>query len=75
MGRLFYCLVGIIVLWFERNVFYKFGASDDNFQPIRANQFLMWEATCRTQAKECSFYDFDQKNIVNTDLFPYKSQR
>ena len=65
-------IAGIIVLWFERTAYYKFGASDDVFQHTRANQLLMWEAIRRAQARGCTLFDFGRTSVANKGLCLYK---
>jgi CelD/BcsL family acetyltransferase involved in cellulose biosynthesis len=67
-------VAGIIVLWFNNIAYYKFGASDDRFQQLRANQLLMWEAIRTACGKGCSVFDFGRTSIANKGLAQYKSR-
>lgn len=67
-------IAGIIVLWFKNIAYYKFGASDERFLNIRANQLLMWEAIQLAQRKGCSTFDFGRTNQSNEGLSLYKQR-
>ena len=65
-------VAGIIILWFNRTAYYKFGASDDGFLQLRANQLLMWEAIQQASANGCTIFDFGRTSATNRGLLQYK---
>ena len=65
---------GIIVLWFKGIARYKFGASDERFMHLRANQLLMREAIQLAQRRGCLTFNFGRANCANKGLAQYKSR-
>jgi lipid II:glycine glycyltransferase (peptidoglycan interpeptide bridge formation enzyme) len=67
-------VAGIIVLWFKGIARYKFGASDDRFSHLRANQLLMWKAIQSACQNRCKVFDFGRTSTVNQGLAMYKAR-
>lgn len=67
-------VAGIIVLWFKNTAYYKFGASEENFQYLRANQLLMWRAIELARARGCATFDFGRTSLANEGLCAYKER-
>ena len=64
----------IIVLSFSGTTYYKFGASDEAFSSLRANQLLMWEAIKWAHQRGCHSFDFGRTSSTNEGLSKYKSR-
>jgi len=56
-------VAGVVCLHFGRNAVYKYGASDVEFQYLRANNLVFWE-----MIKECARNGFDFCSLGRTDL-------
>ncbi len=67
-------VAGMVVLWFNGIAYYKFGASDENFLSLRANQLLMWETIQLAEQKGCQIVDFGRTSVANKGLIQYKSR-
>jgi lipid II:glycine glycyltransferase (peptidoglycan interpeptide bridge formation enzyme) len=67
-------IASIIVLWFKGMGHYKYGASDDGFLHLRANQLLLWEAIRQAQEKGCSCFDLGRASVANKELNQYKGR-
>jgi lipid II:glycine glycyltransferase (peptidoglycan interpeptide bridge formation enzyme) len=67
-------IAGIIVLWFKEVAWYKFGAADDRFSHLRANQLLMWEAIQSAWQNRCKTFDFGRTSTANQGLAMYKAR-
>ena len=67
-------VAGIIILYLKETAYYKYGASDDRFFHLRANQCLMWEAIQRAHEKGCSRFDFGRASTADMGLAQYKSR-
>jgi lipid II:glycine glycyltransferase (peptidoglycan interpeptide bridge formation enzyme) len=62
-----------VFLHFGKNAIYKYGASDTNFQQLRPNNLIVWEAIkwyCRNGFKE---FDFGRTEPENEGLRIFKS--
>jgi len=65
-------VAGAIFFSFGKSAIYKFGASDEAFQHLRANNLIMWE-TIRKYAREgCEILDFGRTAINNHGLRRFK---
>jgi hypothetical protein len=67
-------LSGIILLRFKDTAYYKFGASDDRFLSLRANQLLMWEAIKVAKQNGCNRFEFGRASPLNKGLSNYKER-
>ena len=56
-------VAGVICLHFGSNAVYKYGASDTDFQHLRANNLVFWEAI-----KKCAHEGFVSFSLGRTDL-------
>lgn len=55
-----------------RNALYKFGASDDAFQSLRANNLVMWSAIAWYSGRGYAALDFGRTDAANAGLRRYK---
>jgi len=51
---------------------YKYGASDDTYQPLRANNLVMWRAIERASQAGFKFLDFGRTSLRNEGLRRFK---
>ena len=56
-------VAGGVCLHFGANALYKYGASDDSYQHLRANNLVLWEAI-----KKCARQGFRSFSLGRTDL-------
>lgn len=61
-----------VFLQFGRRAVYKFGASDRNFQPLRPNNLLMWEAIKWHSAHGFASLHFGRTSLANDGLRRFK---
>ena len=57
---------------FGNKAVYKFGASDENRQELRANNCVMWEGIKALAASGCETLDFGRTSLQNTGLRRFK---
>ena len=55
-----------------RQAFYKFGASDYNFQQLRPNNLVMWGAITRCRADGCVSLHLGRTSLANEGLRRFK---
>jgi len=67
-------IAGIIMMWFKDTAYFQFGASNDKFTHLRANQWLMWEAIQQAQKDGYKRFDFGRTSPANKGLMRYKSR-
>ncbi|HOI95083.1 MAG TPA: GNAT family N-acetyltransferase [Syntrophobacter fumaroxidans] len=67
-------IAGVVILRFGRKAYYKYGASDDRFSHLRANQLLMWEAIRTARREGCVTFDFGRTSLSNHGLCRYKDR-
>ena len=67
-------IAGIIMMWFKDTAYFQFGASNDEFAHLRANQWLMWKAIQQAQERGYKRFDFGRTSPTNKGLMRYKSQ-
>jgi CelD/BcsL family acetyltransferase involved in cellulose biosynthesis len=65
-------VAGILCLRFGRHVVYKYGASDERFQHLRANNLVMWEALRHYAATGHTLFDFGRTSLDNEGLRRFK---
>jgi lipid II:glycine glycyltransferase (peptidoglycan interpeptide bridge formation enzyme) len=65
-------VAGAVYLHFGNTVTYKYGASDENFQHLRANNAVMWEAIKRHVADGFTTLDFGRTAVDNEGLRKFK---
>ncbi|HLV32324.1 MAG TPA: GNAT family N-acetyltransferase [Chitinispirillaceae bacterium] len=65
-------VAGAVFLFSGSEAIYKFGASDNNFQPMRINDLLMWEAIRRYTEKGYSSLSFGKTEKFHEGLCHYK---
>lgn len=56
-------IAGLICLHYGSNAIYKYGASDEKYQSLRANNLLFWE-----MIKKCTHDGFKSLSLGRTDL-------
>lgn len=57
---------------FRNRAIYKFGASDLNFQHLRPNNLVMWEAIRRYAGQGCDFLELGRTSMANEGLRRFK---
>lgn len=65
-------VAGAIYFSFRKTATYKFGASDDKFQHLRANNLVMWEAIKHYAKEEFDNLDFGRTSLTNEGLQRFK---
>lgn len=66
-------VAGVICLHFGRHAVYKFGASDLEFQHLRANNLVLWEAMTRCAREGCSSFSLGRTDLGNEGLINFKN--
>ena len=66
------CIAGGVFLTFGNNMLYKYGASDLNFNHLRANYLVMWEAIKQYSQNGFKSISFGRTEKDNTGLMQYK---
>jgi hypothetical protein len=65
-------IAGAVFFRFRQTVLYKFGASDPEFDSLRANNLLMWSAIQHSCREGFRFLDFGRTSSHNDGLRRYK---
>lgn len=65
-------VAGAVFFHFGRRVIFKFGASDERFQHLRANNLVMWSAIRRYAAEGFESLDFGRTSADNEGLRRFK---
>jgi len=65
-------VAGAVFFNFGKRAIYKFGASDDQFQHLRANNLVMWEAICWYATHGFDELDFGRTSLGNDGLRSFK---
>jgi hypothetical protein len=65
-------VAGAVFFHFGREVIYKFGASDETQQHLRANNLVMWRAIQHYAHKESSSMSFGRTSLLNKGLRSFK---
>jgi hypothetical protein len=65
-------VAGAVYFHFNKQVLYKYGASDEKFQHLRANNLVMWEAIKRHRQDGFSSLDFGRTAGSNEGLRRFK---
>jgi hypothetical protein len=66
-------IAGAVFLFFKNKIIYKFGASDFNYQELRANNLMMGEAIRWGCGEEFKHFDFGRTEADNQGLRQFKS--
>jgi len=66
-------VAGAVFFQFGRSVIYKYGASNENFQHLRANNLVMWEAIRRFAREGFTMLDFGRTSLHNNGLRRFKA--
>ncbi|UFS71101.1 GNAT family N-acetyltransferase [Geomonas sp. RF6] len=66
-------VAGIICLGFGRNAMYKYGASDETFQQVRANNLLLWETIKRCAHDGYTSFSLGRTDLDNEGLLVFKN--
>lgn len=66
-------IAGAVYFCFGDQALYKFGASDRDYQQLRANNLVMWEAICRCLQKGHSCLSFGRTEPDNLGLIQFKA--
>lgn len=67
-------VAGAVFFHFGQSVLFKFGASDENFQNLRANNLVMWEAIRRYAREGFTSLDFGRTSIAHEGLRRFKQR-
>lgn len=65
-------VAGAVFFQFNRHAIYKFGASDESKQHLRANNLVMWRAIQRCAGEGCLDLDFGRTSLGNEGLRKFK---
>jgi hypothetical protein len=65
-------VAGAVFFHFGKTAIYKFGASDEAFQHLRANNLVMWEAIKRFARQGLAALDFGRTSLENDGLRKFK---
>jgi hypothetical protein len=65
-------VAGAVYFHFCKTVTFKYGASDETFQHLRANNLVMWEAIKRFARDDFEILDFGRTSLTNGGLRNYK---
>ena len=65
-------VAGAVYFHFGKTVIYKYGASNEKFQHMRANNLVMWEAIKRHAADGFTTLDFGRTALDNEGLRKFK---
>lgn len=65
-------VAGAVFFRFGGEAIYKFGASDERLQQLRANNLVMWEAIKWHAAQGCRLLDFGRTSLGNEGLRKFK---
>jgi hypothetical protein len=65
-------VAGAVYLNFGKTAIYKFGASDDRFNKLRANNLVMWEAIKHLAREGFEFLEFGRTSLTNQGLNNFK---
>ena len=66
-------VAGVICLHFGKNAVYKYGASDAEFQHLRANNLILWEAIKRCAGEGFEFFSLGRTDLDNEGLLAFKN--
>ena len=65
-------VAGAVFVHFGRTVIYKFGASNEEFQHLRANNLVMWESIKGHARQGFKLLDFGRTSLANEGLRQFK---
>lgn len=65
-------VAGAVFFHFNRHAIYKFGASDETKQQLRANNLVMWRAIQHYASAGCLDLDFGRTSLGNDGLRKFK---
>jgi len=65
-------VAGAVYFSFGRTAIYKFGASDENYQNLRANNLVMWEAIKHFAREGFEILEFGRTSLTNQGLQKFK---
>lgn len=65
-------IAGAVYFHFGRKVLYKFGASDEGFNHLRANNLVFWEAIRHYSRDSFEVLDFGRTSLTNVGLQKFK---
>lgn len=66
-------LAGVICLHFGDNALYKFGASDERYQHLRANNLVLWEAIRKCATDGFRTFSLGRTDLDNEGLLSFKN--
>jgi hypothetical protein len=66
-------VAGIICLYFGDRAIYKYGASNIDFQHLRANNLVLWESMMRCARQGCRSFSLGRTDLDNEGLMSFKN--
>lgn len=66
-------VAGVICLHFGSNALYKYGASDESYQHLRANNLVLWEAIRKCAREGFSSFSLGRTDLDNEGLLAFKN--
>ena len=66
------CVAGAVYFHFGRTAIYKFGASNKQYQHVRPNNLVMWEAIRECMRRGCRHFSFGRTEPDNKGLSQFK---
>lgn len=65
-------VAGLVCLRFGKNAIYKYGASDEKYQSLRANNLLFWEMIRKCSEEGCEILSLGRTDVNNDGLMLFK---
>lgn len=65
-------IASAVFFHFGKGAIYKYGASDPQYQEVRANNLVMWEAITACKAQGLEAFDFGRTESENDGLLQFK---
>lgn len=66
-------VAALICLSFGTNAVYKYGASDMEYQHLRANNLLLWESMKKCASQGCRYFSLGRTDLENEGLLTFKN--
>ena len=67
-------IAGILTLRYKQTLVYKYGCSDERFNPLGGMQMLLWSAIQQAKADQLSELDLGRSDCNNTGLVKFKDR-
>lgn len=66
-------VAALICLSFGKNAVYKYGASNMDYQHLRANNLLLWESMRMSARQGCRYFSLGRTDLENEGLLAFKN--